>query len=133
MSDKNSIQFVSTPQAPAAVGPYSQGIVAGNLVFVSGQLPLNPETGQTIRGSIEERTDQVLKNLRAVLRAAGSNLSHVVKTTIFLIDMGDFTAVNEVYVRYFGSHLPARSVVQVASLPKGADIELEAIAVCPLS
>lgn len=124
-------QSVSTPRAPAAVGPYSQGIIAGKFVFISGQLPLDPETGDFVKGSIEEKTHWVIKNVKAVLEAAGTDLAHVVKTTVFLINMGDFAAVNNIYAQYFNASLPARSAVQVNALPKNADIEMEAIAILP--
>ena len=122
---------VATEKAPAAVGPYSQAVKCGNLVFCSGQLPTDPRTGAFVGSTIEERTHQVLKNLSAVLEAAGSGLAHVVKTTVFLTDMGNFTAMNAVYATYFTAPAPARSTVQVAALPKGADIEIEAVAVIP--
>ena len=124
-------QSVSTPRAPAAVGPYSQGIIAGKFVFISGQLPLDPETGDFVKGSIEGKTHRVMKNVKAVLEAAGTDLAHVVKTTVFLINMGDFAAVNNIYAQYFNASLPARSAVQVDALPKNADIEMEAIAILP--
>lgn len=124
-------QSVSTPRAPAAVGPYSQGIIAGKFVFISGQLPLDPETGNFVKGSIEEKTHRVIKNVKAVLEAAGTDLAHVVKTTVFLINMGDFASVNNIYAQYFNASLPARSAVQVDTLPKNADIEMEAIAILP--
>ncbi len=124
-------QSVSTPRASAAVGPYSQGIIAGKFVFISGQLPLDPETGDFVKGSIEEKTHRVIKNVKAVLEAAGTDLAHVVKTTVFLINMGDFAAVNNIYAQYFNASLPARSAVQVDALPKNADIEMEAIAILP--
>jgi len=124
-------QSVSTPRAPAAVGPYSQGIIAGKFVFISGQLPLDPETGNFVKGSIEEKTHRVIKNVKAVLEVAGTDLAHVVKTTVFLINMGDFAAVNNIYAQYFNASLPARSTVQVDALPKNADIEMEAIAILP--
>jgi 2-iminobutanoate/2-iminopropanoate deaminase len=119
---------VSTDQAPGAIGPYSQAIIAGDLVFCSGQLPLDPTSGQLLTGSIEEQTRRVLDNLRAVLESAGTSLKHVVKTTIFLADMNDFAHVNAVYGEYFDQEPPARSTVQVARLPKDARVEIEAIA-----
>lgn len=124
-----TLKSVVTNKAPAAIGPYSQGIAWGNLVFVSGQLPLDPASGNMVGGSIEERTHQVIKNIEAVLKAAGTDLNHVVKTTLFLTNIGDFSRVNEVYARYFSTHKPARSTVQVSALPKGSDIEMEAIGV----
>ena len=119
---------VSTPDAPKAIGPYSQAIVAGGLVFCSGQIPLDPATGAMIEGDIRAQTQRVLENLKAVLEAAGSGLERVVRTTIFVMDMGDFNAVNEVYGGYFTSTPPARATVQVAGLPRGARVEIDAIA-----
>ena len=119
---------IATSEAPAAVGPYSQGIVSGGFVFVSGQLPLDPATGQFVEGGIEEQTARVIENLQAVLKAAGADLDSVVKVTVFLADMNDFAAMNMVYTSFFGSVPPARSAVQVARLPKDARIEMEAIA-----
>lgn len=119
---------VSTENAPGAIGPYSQAIIAGDLVFCSGQLPMDPSTGQLITGSIEEQTRRVLDNLSALLAAAGSSLKHVVKTTIFLADMNDFAAVNATYAEYFDQEPPARSTVQAARLPRDARVEIEAIA-----
>lgn len=121
-------QVIATDRAPAAIGPYSQGIAAGELVFVSGQIPVDPETG-VMPGGIAAQAEQSLKNLRAVLEAAGSSLDGVMKTTCFLKDMGDFAAFNEVYARFFpAGEAPARSAVAAAALPKGALIEIEAIA-----
>lgn len=119
---------ISTEHAPGAIGPYSQAIVAGDLVFCSGQLPMDPSTGQLVTGSIEEQTRRVLDNLSALLEAAGSSLKHVVKTTIFLADMNDFAAVNAAYGEYFDQEPPARSTVEVARLPRDARVEIEAIA-----
>lgn len=126
-------QAIATTDAPGAVGPYSQGILANGLVFVSGQVPLDPATGQLVAGAdIESHTRQVLENVRAVLLAAGSDLKHLVKTTIFLTDLADFPAVNKVYGQYVGAGaMPARSTIQVAGLPLGARIEIEAIALVP--
>ncbi len=118
---------ISTDKAPAAIGPYSQAIVTGNLVFTSGQIPINPETGSIDAKDITSQTEQVMKNLGAVLEAAGSDFGKVVKTTCFLSDIGNFAAFNEVYARYFPSN-PARSCVAVKDLPKGALVEVEAIA-----
>jgi len=120
---------VSTEHAPGAIGPYSQAIIAGDLVFCSGQLPMDPSTGQLIEGSIEEQTRRVLDNLSGLLEAAGSSLKHVVKTTIFLADMNDFAAVNGAYGEYFDNEPPARSTVQAARLPRDARVEIEAIAI----
>lgn len=123
------IQSARSEDAPRAVGPYSQAILAGELVFCSGQIPLDPATGQLLEGDIAAQTGRVLDNLAAVLAAAGSDLAHVVKTTVFLADLGDFAAMNEAYATRFGEHRPARSTVQVAALPRGARIEIECIAV----
>ena len=127
MSRDNSLTPVSTPGAPAAIGPYSQGVVAGSLLFVSGQLPLDPNTGDFVAGEIEEKTHQCLKNIAAIAKAAGSDLDRVVKVTVFLTNIENFSRVNQVYCQYFKTLLPARSAVQVAALPKSADIEIEAI------
>jgi 2-iminobutanoate/2-iminopropanoate deaminase len=118
---------VQTPDAPQAIGPYSQAINAGNLVFCSGQIPLTPD-GALIEGDVAAQTRQVLTNLQAVLTAAGSSLDQVVKTTVFLADMGDFAAMNTVYAEFFPANPPARSTVQVARLPRDARVEIEAIA-----
>ncbi len=127
MSRDNSPEAVSTAKAPAAIGPYSQAVKAGELLFISGQLPVDPETGEFARGGIEERAHQCLKNLKAIAEAAGTGLDRVVKATVFLTDMADFARVNQVYAQYFTAALPARSAIQVAALPKNADIEIEAI------
>jgi 2-iminobutanoate/2-iminopropanoate deaminase len=119
---------INTPGAPAAIGPYAQAIVANGLVFCSGQIPINPASGNIEVAGAAEQTMQVLLNLRAVLEAAGSGLGKVVKTTVFLTDIGDFPAVNKVYAEMFGGHKPARSTVQVARLPKCAKVEIEAVA-----
>ena len=121
-------QTVHTHQAPAAIGPYSQAIRAGNFIFCSGQLPISPQTGQLSTGSIAEQTEQVMHNVRAILTAAGASLGDVVKTTIFLADMNDFAAVNEAYGKFFQVDPPARSTVQVARLPKDARVEIEVVA-----
>jgi 2-iminobutanoate/2-iminopropanoate deaminase len=120
--------IVHTDKAPAAVGPYSQAVKIGELVYTAGQIALDPATGQIVEGDVQAQTEQVLQNLRAVLKAAGSSLKNVVKTTVFLQDMGDFAAMNEVYGRYFTKNPPARSAVQVAALPLGAQVEIEAVA-----
>lgn len=120
-------QVISTASAPAAIGPYSQAIRAGSLVFVSGQIPLD-ERGQLVSGSIEDEARQVMQNLSAILAASGTSLQHVVKATIYLTDMNDFTAVNGVYGSYFPSDPPARATVAVAALPKGARIEIDVVA-----
>ena len=121
------MQIISTPDAAQAIGPYSQAIKAGGLIFTSGQIALKPG-GEFVAGGVEAQTRQVLKNLAAILKEAGATLQDAVKTTIFLVDMGDFAAVNEIYAAAFGEHKPARSTVQVAKLPKGALVEIEVIA-----
>lgn len=123
-----SIENIQTADAPQAIGPYSQAIRAGGLVFASGQIPLDPSTMQIVEGDIGRQTERVLENLKAVLAAAGSSLERVVKTTVYLADMGDFAAMNEVYGRYFGAAKPARSTVQAARLPRDARIEIDVIA-----
>ena len=124
-------KIISTDLAPAAIGPYSQAVQAGGLLFCSGQIPLDPGTGEIVPGGVAEQTRRVLENLQAVLNAAELDFSHVVKTTIFLTDLGDFALVNDIYGEAFGEDPPARATVQVAALPKGASIEIEAIALCP--
>ena len=119
---------VKTEHAPAAIGPYSQAIKAGGMVFAAGQIPLDPATGQMVSGGIQEQTERVLENVRSVLAAAGSSFEAVVKTTVFLKSMSDFAAMNEVYSRYFTGVAPARSTVAVADLPRGALVEIECIA-----
>lgn len=119
---------ISTKAAPAAIGPYSQAIKAGNLVFVSGQIPIIPETGETLQGDAAVQTRQVLNNLRNILEAAGTSLDKVVKTTIFMKDLNDYAAVNDVYKEFFQNEPPARAAVQVSRLPKDVAIEIEAIA-----
>ncbi|HEY0035353.1 MAG TPA: RidA family protein [Longimicrobium sp.] len=123
------MQRVQTADAPAAIGPYSQGIIAHGFVFTAGQVPFDPASMQLVEGDIGTQTDQVMKNLGAILREAGADLSTVVKTTVFLRDMNDFVGMNEVYERHFGEHKPARSTVQVARLPRDVAVEIEAIAV----
>lgn len=121
-------EIISTVKAPGAIGPYSQAVKAGGMVFCSGQIPLDPATGEFVSDDITEQTEQVLKNLGEVLAAAGSSFANVVKTTIFLADMNDFTAVNQVYGRYFSDNKPARATVQAARLPRDAKVEIECIA-----
>lgn len=121
-------KVISTQKAPAAIGPYSQAIGFGNLLFISGQIPVNPETGETIKGDIEDQTVQIMTNLNAILESAEMGLQDVVKTTIFLRKLEDYDRVNNVYKSYFKSDPPARSTVEVSRLPKDADIEIEAIA-----
>lgn len=125
MSD---LDFVHTDHAPAAIGPYSQAVVVDGWVFCSGQIPLDPQTGDLLEGSVAEQTDLALRNLRAVLEAAGASLGSVVKTTVFLSDMSTFAEMNEVYARHFGEHRPARAAVQAGALPKYCDVEIECVA-----
>jgi 2-iminobutanoate/2-iminopropanoate deaminase len=121
-------QIIQTEQAPKAIGPYSQAIKVNGFVFASGQIPIIPETGEFVVGGIAEQTEQVIKNLSQVLEAAGSGLNRVVKTTVFLADMAEFAAMNEVYGRFFSAEPPARATVAAAGLPRGARVEIEAIA-----
>jgi len=120
---------VSTDKAPAAVGPYSQAVLVGNLVYTAGQIPLESATGRLVEGDIGAQTRQVLLNLKAILDAAGSSISDVVKTTVFMVDMGEFKAMNAVYAEFFPAAPPARSTVQVGALPLGARVEIEAVAI----
>lgn len=122
-------EIIATEKAPGAIGPYSQAVKAGNLVFVSGQIPIDPATGNFVSEDVAEQTEQVLKNLQAVLEAAGTSISSVVKTTVFLADMNDFGVMNEIYGRYFGENSPARATVQAARLPRDARVEIDCIAV----
>lgn len=119
---------IASAEAPAAVGPYSQAIATGNLVFCAGQIPLDPATGNLIEGDVTAQTRRVIENIKAVLAAAGATLSDVVKTTVFLLDMNDFAAMNAVYAEHFEAPFPARSTIQVARLPKDARVEIEVIA-----
>jgi len=121
-------EIVSTDKAPGAIGPYSQAIKAGGMVFCSGQIPIDPETGEFVSNIVSEQTEQVLKNLSEVLSAAGTSLDNVVKTTVFLADMNDFVEMNEVYGRFFSDNKPARATVQAARLPRDARVEIECIA-----
>jgi 2-iminobutanoate/2-iminopropanoate deaminase len=126
-------EVISSADAPKAIGPYSQAVAVAagpgqRLLFLSGQIPLDPKTGELVKGTIEEETDRVLMNLQAVLAAGGSRLAQVVKTTVYLTDLADFARMNEVYGRYFTSNAPARATVQVAALPRGARVEIDAIA-----
>jgi 2-iminobutanoate/2-iminopropanoate deaminase len=132
--DHSTKSAIATTAAPAAIGPYSQAIRIGNTVYTSGQVALDPATGELVAGGIEPQTTRVLENLKAVLGAAGLDFAHVVKTTVFLQDMADFAAMNSLYARYFapnGIVAPARSTVQVAALPKNALVEIECIAITP--
>jgi 2-iminobutanoate/2-iminopropanoate deaminase len=121
-------QAVSSPNAPAAIGPYSQAIQAGNLLFLSGQIPLDPATGQLVPGGIEAQTRQVFTNIGAILQAAGASFDHVVTATVYVADMNDFAKVNEIYATYFSSPAPARATVQVARLPKDSLVEIQVVA-----
>jgi 2-iminobutanoate/2-iminopropanoate deaminase len=123
------METVSTDKAPGAIGPYSQAIKANGMVFCSGQIPIDPSTGNFVSEAVAEQTEQVFKNLSEVLNAAGSSLAKVVKTTVFLSDMNDFAEMNEVYARSFGDNKPARATVQAARLPRDAKVEIECIAV----
>jgi 2-iminobutanoate/2-iminopropanoate deaminase len=122
-------QAVSTPSAPQAIGPYSQGVRAGSLLFVSGQVPIDPATGNIVEGDIAAQTHRVLRNIGEILRAGGASFDHVVRTTVFLADMNDFAAMNAVYATYFEAPAPARATVQVSRLPKDARVEIDVIAV----
>lgn len=122
-------KVISTSDAPAAIGPYSQGVRLGPTIYLSGQIPLDPKSGQIVAGGIDAQTKRVMENIGAVLRAEGLTFENVAKTTIFLADLGDFQTVNEIYGSYFKQAPPARSTVQVAALPKGARVEIEVIAV----
>ena len=121
-------RIVKTEEAPGAIGPYSQAVVAGGFVYASGQIPIDPATGQFVEGDVREQTAQVLRNLSKVLEAAGSSLARVVKTTVFLADMNDFAAMNETYAEFFQQEPPARSTVQAARLPRDARVEIDVIA-----
>lgn len=127
----SELKPIHTDDAPAAIGPYSQAIAVDDWLFASGQIPFDPATGELLTGSVAEQTAQVMKNLTAVLRAGGTTLSHVVKTTVYLADMATFTEMNEVYGEAFGDHRPARATVQAAGLPKGVDVEIDVIAKIP--
>ena len=122
------VGIVTAEGAPKAIGPYSQAMIADGTIYTAAQIALDPKTNEMVGRTTAEQTEQVLKNLAAVLRAGGSNLGLVVKTTVYLIDMADFTAINEVYARHFGAHKPARATIQAVALPKGARVEIDAIA-----
>ena len=124
----SEFSFIKTDQAPGAIGPYSQGVAVDGWVFCSGQIPIDPASGEMIEGDTAAQTDQVLNNVAGVLAAVGASLSNVVKTTVFLADMDDFASMNEVYARHFGVHRPARAAVAVRTLPKNVSVEIEAIA-----
>jgi 2-iminobutanoate/2-iminopropanoate deaminase len=121
-------EIIATDEAPKAIGPYSQAVRAGGFIFLSGQIPLNPETGELVSGDIGAQTERVLENLQAVLRAAGADLDHVVKCTVYLDNMDGFAVMNEVYGRFFSKDPPARAAVEVSRLPKGVGVEIEAVA-----
>lgn len=123
-----AIQFIACEQAPKAIGPYSQATIVNGMIFTAGQIAFNPATMEIVGGGIKEQTERVLANLKAVLESAGSDLSKVVKTTVYLVDMADFTAMNEVYAHAFGEHKPARSTVAVAGLPRGVRVEIDVVA-----
>jgi reactive intermediate/imine deaminase len=122
-----SKEIISTNKAPQAIGPYSQAVKTGDLIFISGQIPLNPETGDLVSGSIEDEADQVLKNIQSICRAAGYQLEDIVKITIFLTDLGNFATVNEVMTKYFSEPYPARATIEVSGLPLGVNVEIEAV------
>lgn len=122
------IETVATDRGPKAIGPYSQAIRANGFVFLSGQIPLDPKTQQVVEGDIAVQTERVLENLKGVVEAAGSSLQHAIKTTVFLTDMNDFTAMNEVYGRYFSAHPPARSTIEVSRLPRNVRVEIDLVA-----
>ncbi len=122
-------EIISTSKAPSAIGPYSQGVKVGNMVFLSGQIPIDPETGNIVEGGIKEQTKRVLENIKAILESIGGSLNNVVKTTVFMVDLGEFSEMNEVYKEYFPNNPPARSTIQVSALPKNVKIEIEAIAI----
>jgi len=124
-----TIESVSTHKAPAAIGPYSQAIKANNFVFVSGQIPIDPKTGEIVAGNIKTQTKQVLENTKAILEASGCSLEDVVKTTVFMKNLNDFALINEAYQAYFMEKLPARSAVEVARLPRDVEIEIETVAI----
>ncbi len=123
------MEFVTTKDAPAAIGPYTQAVIAGDFVFASGQIPLDPETMEIVGDDVKAQTDRVLRSLAAVLEEAGVSLSKVVKSTVYLAKISDFQAMNEVYAKHFGEHRPARAALQAGALPKGALVEIEAIAI----
>ncbi len=127
----NNFKLIDTSEAPAAIGPYSQAVVAGEWVFASGQIPLDPSTGEVVEGGVAEQTDRVMNNLVAVLGEAAGSLNHVVKTTVYLADMATFGEMNEVYARHFGDHRPARATVEAGALPKNVAVEIDLIARIP--
>ena len=122
-------ELITAAGAPAPIGPYSPAVKAGNMLFLSGSIPLDPATGQLVEGGITEQTTRVMENIKGLLAAAGTNVNHVVRTTVFMIDLGEFAAMNEVYSKYFAAPYPARSTVQVARLPRDVRVEIDVIAV----
>ncbi len=128
MRKVKGLGVVATPDAPQAIGPYSQAVTTDGMIYTAGQIALDPKTMQVVGATAAEQTEQVMKNLAAILAAAGSSLHNVVKTTVYLTDLADFAAMNDVYARHFGAHKPARSTVQAAALPKGVKVEIDAIA-----
>ena len=122
------IDSVATADAPQAIGPYSQGLKANGLLFTSGQIPLDPSTGNLVEGSFDDQVHRVFRNMQAILAAGGSDFSRVVKATVYLTDLGNFQALNAIYATYFGSHKPARTTVEVSALPKGAQLEIDLVA-----
>lgn len=129
MQNEGMKEIIATQNAPKAIGPYSQAVRLNGFVFLSGQIPLDPQSGELVTGSIQVQTERVLENMKAVLQAAGLTLNHVVKTTVFLKDLSEFTHMNEVYGKYFGTNPPARSTIEVSRLPRDTRVEIEAIAV----
>lgn len=123
------MEFINTKNAPAAIGPYSQGVKVNNILFISGQIPINPQTGELVLNSIEDETNLVLNNLKNIVEYAGFSLTDIVKVTVFIRDMNNFAKINTIYESFFGSHKPARAVVEVSRLPKDVDIEIEAVCV----
>ena len=123
-------EIIATNKAPAAIGPYSQAVKIGELVFVAGQIPIDPASGEVVNGDIQSQTRQALKNVEAVITAAGSSLDKVIKTTVFITSMDDFSLVNEIYAEFFSTFAPARACVEVSRLPKDVNVEIEAIAAC---
>lgn len=124
-----ALRFLVTDNAPSAVGPYSQGVKAENIIYTSGQLPMDPKTGELLKGDIQKETRLALENVKAVLESAHATIEDIVKVMVFVTNIDDFSSINEVYADFFGDHKPARSLVEVSRLPKGADIEIEAIAI----
>lgn len=126
-----SVETVHTPKAPAAIGPYSQGIIANGFLFTAGQIPIDPATGETIDGDVVAQTERVMKNLEAILATAGASWKDVVKTTVYLLDLSDFPRMNDVYARAMGDARPARSTVQVSALPRAVSVEIDLVALLP--